>query len=418
MYKRATSIRLLMTVFVSQSLLSASQIAIFTLLTIMAADISGQQRLASIPSTLMTLAIALAALPIGLIMGRFGRRLGLVISYGVSVLGAFLGIFAIIQSAFWLLILSSILIGMGRAGGNQSRFIAGDLFYEHERARMIGILVFAGTIGSVFGPMLVVPGRWITDYLAIDSHASAWVIATILYALATLITIIALRPEPMHIARIIERDEHQKKKKKVSADDSGRSARELLRLPRVQLAISSMLISQVVMVMLMVMTPLHMVHHGYDKGGASISLVISAHTMGMFGFSWLTGYLVDRYGQVSMMIAGAVTLILSAIIAPLGSELVFLVTGLFLLGIGWNFGYVAGSSLLSDVLEGKERTRMQGVNDMLVSGAAALGSLSSAPLFEFGGYVSIAGLGIIITLLFFWLIRLLSPTRLRTHPMA
>jgi MFS family permease len=86
----------------------------------------------------------------------------------------------------------------------------------------------------------------------------------------------------------------------------------------------------------------------------------------------------------------------------------FLVTGLFLLGLGWNFGYIAGSSLLSDVLRGEERSRMQGANDMLVAGAAAIGSLSSGPLFSLGGYAAVAGVGLIVTMLFLWIIRLLG----------
>lgn len=416
MYSRQTSLRLLGTVFISQSFFSASLSAIITLLAIMAAELSGSESLAGLPTTVTTLSISIAALPIGLMMGRFGRRFGLTVSYGISIFGALFGVLAIMQGWFWLLLLSSVLIGFGRAGGNQSRFIAGELFYENERARMIGVLVFAGTIGAIVGPMMLVPGGWLAEYLGINTDTGPWLIAIIFYTISTLITIIFLRPEPIDISKIIEVDEDKRKKKKRDEGDTGRSVSELLKLPRVQLAVISMLISQVVMVMLMVMTPLHMVHHGYIKGGISISFVLTAHTTGMFGFSWLTGYLVDRYGRVAMMIAAAVTLIISAIIAPLGTQLPFLVIGLFLLGLGWNFGYVAGSSLLSDALDGKERTRMQGVNDMLVAGAAALGSLSSGPMFEAGGYISIAGLGIVITLLFIWLIRLLSPAEVQVAP--
>ncbi|MGJ3238448.1 MAG: MFS transporter [Anaerolineae bacterium] len=410
MYNRNTSLRLTGTIFVTQSLLTASQIAIFTLLTIMAADLSGNNNLAGIPVTVITLSIAVASLPIGILMGKFGRRFGLTLSYGISVLGAVLGVLAIIQTSFWILVVSSAVIGLGRAGGEQSRFVAGDLFYENERARMIGVIVFAGTMGAIFGPQMVIPGTWIAERLGIDGNAGPWVIASIFYSLATLIIFLALRPEPMTIAKVIEADEDQRKKKKRVEGDTGRSIRELLRLPRVQLAITSTLISQVVMIMLMVMTPLHMVNHGHTT--ANVSLVITAHTLGMFGLSALTGYLIDRFGRITMMIVAAITLIISAIIAPLGTELPFLVTGLFLLGLGWNFGYVAGSSLLSDALEGAERTRMQGANDMLSAGAAALGSFSSGPLFASGGYLSIAGLGIVIALLFIWLVRLLSPAEI------
>lgn len=411
MYKRQTSLRLTGTIFVSQSLLSAAQIAIFTLLTIMASRLSGSDSLAGIPSSVLTLSIAIASVPIGLIMGRFGRRAGLTLSYGLSIIGALIGIYAVIDGQFLLLILSAAVLGLGRAGGEQSRFAVGELFYEQERGRWIGIIVFAGTIGAIFGPMMITPGAAIANTLGINPDTGPWVIATIFYILATVIAFIFLRPEPSKIARYIETQEGERKKKKVGDEESGRKIIDLLKLPRVQLAVISMLISQVVMVMLMVMTPLHMDHYGHSE--ANVGFVISAHTTGMFGFSWLTGYLVDRYGRVVMMIAAAITLILSAIIAPLGTSMPFLLIGLFLLGLGWNFGYVAGSSLLSDALEGTERTRMQGTNDMLVAGAAAMGGFSSGPIFATGGYITIAGLGIVITLLFVWIIYLLSPAEMQ-----
>ncbi|MEM9955114.1 MAG: MFS transporter [Chloroflexota bacterium] len=413
-YNRRTSLRLTGTIFTTQSLLSAAQIAIFTLLTIMAAELSGRDSLAGIPATVTTLCIAIASVPIGLLMGRFGRRIGLILSYGISIIGALVGVYAIIQGQFLLLILSAACIGLGRAGGNQSRFIAGDLFFENERGRWIGVIVFAGVSGAIFGPMMVTPGAWIANWLDIDPNTGPWIIATIFYTLATFITLIALFPEPMKIAKHIEAQEDQRKKKPVENDGKGRSVLDLLKLPRVQLAVISMLISQVVMVMLMVMTPLHMAHHGHSNG--NVGFVITAHTTGMFGFSWLTGYLVDRFGRVPMMIAAAFTLLVSAIIAPLGTSMPFLVTALFLLGLGWNFGYVAGSSLLSDALEGSERARMQGANDLFVQGAAAMGSFSSGPIFASGGYVTIAGLGIIVVLIFVWLIRLLAPSETQLQP--
>jgi len=402
MFNRATSVRLTNTMFVTQSFQTASQIAIFTLLTVVAAELSSES-LAGLPATAATLVQSLMALPMGILMGRLGRRFGLTVSYSVSLMGAILGVLAIVQGQFWLLLLSSACIGAGRSGADQSRFAAGDLFPEGERARMIGRVVFAGTIGAIFGPLLVGPSSQIANTLGLDVNTGPWLMAIAFFVIATLITAFGLRPEPMRIARELAGEE---KKKKNEEPASNRSIREMLRIPGVQLAVLSMLISQAVMVTLMVITPLHMVHHDYGNG--DISLVISAHTLGMFGLSALTGRLIDRFGPIRMMIAGALTLIISAIISPLSSGMFFLITGLFLLGLGWNFGYIAGSSLLSDVLRGEERSRMQGANDMLVAGAAALGSLSSGPLFSVGGYVAVAGVGLIVTVLFLWMIRLLG----------
>ncbi len=150
-----TNKRLLYTLFASQSLLSASNIAIFTLLPIMAVRLSGEDALAGFPSTAQTFTQALAALPVALLMGRFGRRLGLTLGYSSAALGGLVGIIAITQGQFPLLLLSAALLGIGRASGDQSRFAAGEIFPEHERARRIGLIIFAGTVGAVVGPKLV-----------------------------------------------------------------------------------------------------------------------------------------------------------------------------------------------------------------------------------------------------------------------
>lgn len=274
---------------------------------------------------------------------------------------------------------------------------------------MIGRVVFAGTIGAIFGPLLVNLGTVFANALNLDVDTGPYLIGAMFYGIATGIAFLLLRPEPMLIAREIASDEQKANVNYV--ETSARPVTQLLRLPRVQLAVLSMLISQMVMVTLMVITPLHMSHHNHDN--SAVSLVIMAHTLGMFGLSSLTGHLIDRYGRVPMMIAGAATLIMAALVSPLSTSLPVLMLGLFLLGLGWNFGYIAGSSLLGDALEGEERSKMQGANDMLVAGAAAIGSLSSGPLFSSGGYSAVTGMGLVLTLLFAWLVWLLSPNEIR-----
>ncbi|MEO1164530.1 MAG: MFS transporter, partial [Chloroflexota bacterium] len=231
MYNRNTSIRLTGTLFVTQSLLSAANIGIATLLAIIAADLAGES-LAGIPSTITTLSIAIAALPMGIFMGRFGRRAGLTLSYSLGLFGAIIGIFAVVHGLFWLLLVSSAFLGFGRAGGEQSRFVAGDLFFEHERARMIGVIVFAGTMGAVVGPLLVEPGIWLATQLNLAENSAPWILAAIFSGIATVLVFLLLRPEPLDIAKIIEtEDTSRRKKKRELTDDNqdGRPIRELLR---------------------------------------------------------------------------------------------------------------------------------------------------------------------------------------------
>lgn len=402
MYDHQISNRLSLILFISQSFFSAAQIAIFALLSIVSVQLSGVESTAGLPSSTLTFAQALAAYPIGLIMGRYGRRIGLSVGYSASVIGGILGVLALAQGQLWLLLLSSALLGVGRAGADQSRFAAGELFPSEQRARVIGRIVFAGTIGAVAGPALVTPSIALANGLGLPPDSGPWLMGGGFYGLALTITFFLLRPDPIAIARQISDDE---KLKNVTPSDNGRPLRHLLTIPSVQLAMIAMLISQTVMVVLMVMTPLHMSHHNHPT--TDISLVLSAHTLGMFGLASLTGYLVDRIGRINTLFLGALTLIISALIAPTSTSTFTLVVALFLLGLGWNFGYVAGSTLLADALKGPERARIQGINDTLVAFAAGLGNLSAGPLFQFSDYIGLSMMALVLTLIligfiFYW----------------
>lgn len=398
--------RLLYTLFITQSLFSASQIAIFTLMAIVATRLSGSEANAGLPSSTLTFSQAFAALPAAMLMARLGRRMGLSLGYAFGAIGGLVGVIAITQGIFPLLLVSAALLGIGRASGEQSRFVAGEMFPQAERARMIGRIVFAGTIGAIGGPLLVAPASGLMGSLNLHPDIGPWAATFALCGLAALITLFLLRPDPSVIAKAIHKEENAIRENEPQLP--ARTLRELLNLPMVQLAILAMLISQTVMVVLMVMTPLHMDHLHHDR--AAISGVISAHTLGMFGLSALTGYLIDRFGRIQMLVAGALTLMAAGLIAPLSDSEWILAFALFLLGLGWNFGYVAGSSLLADTLQGAERARVQGINDTLVFFVAGIGSLSSGPLFATGGYTAISFAGIVLTfVLMVWIYWLRRP---------
>lgn len=426
MYPLRVSHRLLITLFVSQSLMSAAQISIITLHSIAAGILGGSDAAAGMPTTVVTFSQSMMAYAMGIIMGRYGRRMGMCTAYGFAFLGAVLGLISVLHGNFPLLLISSVGMGIARSGSHMSRFVVGEMFPAAKRAQMIGRIVFAGTIGAIFGPGLVEPSSRLAKLLSLEllpepslahtelAHSfmpgasltqqlttGPWVLASFLLGISFLITFFLLRPEPALVAEQYSELPHQ--------DLGGKSKhtlRELLRLPNVQLAILSMLISQTVMSTLMTITPWHM--HLADHSNAQVSLVIAAHVLGMFGLSPLTGYLIDRYGRVTMMVVAALLLIASTIIAPLSTQIPYLVAGLFLLGLGWNFGYVAGSSMLADALSGAERTRVAGFNDMLVAFCAGLGTLSSGFLFGLGGFLFVSAGGGALALLLLALIRTLS----------
>jgi MFS family permease len=408
MYNRAVSNRLFYILFVSQSLFAAAQIAVGTLTAIVAVRLSGTESVAGVPSSTQTFSQALTAYPMAIVLAYFGRRIGLSLGYATAALGGIVGVWGIVQGNFPLLLVSAALIGTGRASGEQARFVVGEIFPEGERARMIGRLVFAGTVGAVFGPLLVAPSGRLMESLGVHPDVGPWLGLSILCALAALINFFLLRPEPATLAaNANQNSQDSQDKQKNEPVQPVRPLMVLFMLPKVQLAVLAVLISQTVMVVLMVMTPLHMHHNHHDRD--MIALVIAAHTLGMFGLSPVTGYLIDRLGRIPMLSVGALTMAASALLAPVSTHEAILIVALFLLGLGWNFGYVAGSSLLADTLQGEERARVQGVNDSLVYFVAGLGSLGAGPLFAAGGYTGVSMIALLIVVallgLIFWLNR-------------
>lgn len=391
-FTHAHSRRILVVLFTAQLLFSGAMIAINTLISITADELSGSESLSGLPSSINPLAQASMAMPIGYLMGRYGRRYGLSFGYLLAVIGAMIGVVAVQGHSFLLLLLSSGFIGASRAGTEQARFTAAEVYPEARRSRVIGLIVWAGTGGAIFGPLLVVPAEHWADLLGLNPDGGAWALATVFFGVALLIVFTLLRPDPREISRAMS----------LALDPTmldqrpPRPLRDIFKDPHVRIALAAMLVSQTVMVGLMVMTPLQMKHH--DHGKEAISLVIMAHTLGMFGLSPITGWLIDRFGQINMILAGAVILLLSAVIAPLSTEMPILILALFLLGLGWNYCFISGSSLLSISLSTDERAQAQGINEMLIALSASIGSLLSGPIFDVGGYIAVSMVGLLLVL--------------------
>lgn len=376
--------RLVAVLFVTQSFFTASIIASFTLSPIIAAALSGRDGAAGLPNTL------------GYMMDRFGRRLALTTGYSTAVLGGIVSVWGIIGNSFLLFLLGALLLGMARSAGDQTRYVGAEVYPLVRRARVIGILVFAGTFGAIVGPLLVPLS---TEWLAngrIPADAGPFLISSVLMVIGTAILFFFLRPDPQQVGQAVAAEEAAADPESIeNLVREKRPLRQIFGAPLVQLAIIAMVVSYFVMVFLMVITPLHMDHFGHNT--TAISNIIMAHTLGMFGFSWLTGYLIDRIGRIPMILASAAVLIVSCVLAPLSLELPILGLSLFLLGLGWNFGFVAGSSLLSDALAADERGRGQGASEALVALGAGSASLVVGLIFEQGGYLLVSGIGLVVS---------------------
>ncbi len=387
--------RIALTLFVTQSLGSAATIAIFPIVAIIGARLSGRVAWAGVPSACYLLGSALSALLWGQAMDRWGRRAALLGGTTTGAAGAALAGAATIGGSFAVFLLGSLLIGSAIAAVQLARFVAAEVHPPLERGRAIARVVLGGTVGAVTGPLLAGPMAGLAGRAGVDELAGPYGATLVLFTLGAVVIYLWLRPEPRDLARHLGGPPLRS----AGASGRGRPTREILRQRPALLAALAMAFGQLTMVMLMVITPLHMRNHQHPL--THISFVISAHVVGMYLFSVVSGRLADRWGRSPVIATGAGVLALAALAAPRSPEVIPLAAALFLVGLGWNLCFVGGSSLLADQLSLEERGRAQGFNDLLIGLSSAGGSLGSGLVFAAVGYATmgLAAAGAALTLL-------------------
>lgn len=343
---------------------------------ILAEQIVGSATLAGLTSTTQVLGAALAAYAIAGLAHRRGRRWGLAIGYAVGAGGAALSVVAAAAGSFLLLLLGTALLGSATAANSQARFAAADLAEPSTRGRALSIVVWATTVGAVLGPNLVGPAGDVAVRLGLPPASGAYVLGVLGTAAAGAFLVLRLRPDPLLLARELERlPEPEQPITQPAAKEKVRHV--VRRHPRVLAGIVAVACAHATMVAVMGMTPLHMDHGGADL--QVVGFVISVHILGMFGLSPMVGWLTDRCGQRLVLSLGSGTLLLAVLLAgttPEGSS-ARLTAGLFLLGVGWSCVLVAGSTLVGEGLDSAVRPRVQGVSDLVMGlSAASAGALS------------------------------------------
>ena len=372
--------------FANQSLASAGFIASATINSIIGAKLGGSPALAGVPSAVYLMGSAIAASAWGYLMDRMGRRNGMVSGLAIGVMGNALVLFAIGNSSFPLFLVGMVLMGMANAAVTLGRFAAAEVNPPEKRGAAISNVVLGGTFGAVVGPLLVGPMGNFVRSLGMDELAGAYLATLVLFVVSAVVVFAGLRPDPRDLGRQVA--EQYPDLQATSLTGEARPIFEIFRQPAALVAVIAMALGQVVMVAIMVITSLHMRDHQHNL--RDISAVISSHTFGMFAFSVLSGRLADKWGRGPVILTGASTLLLACITAPLSPNVLPLAVALFLLGLGWNFCFVGGSTLLADQLSPLERSRTQGANDLLVGLASAIGSLGSGFVFAASNYTMIA----------------------------
>ena len=373
--------------FAGVALGSTGHIAAVTVTSIVALELGGDRTLAGLPAALVVFGAAVGATILGWVMGRWGRRPGLAGGYLVGVVGALVAVAGIVAHSFPILLAGCLAIGFGNSSNQLSRYAAADMYPSRRRASAIGLVVWGATVGAVIGPNLVGISGDVAVSLGLPRLSGPYLVPLVLVAIAALLSFVLLRPDPRNLADQSDAGHLVLPPARLGA---------VLRRPAVALAVLALIAGQFVMVLIMTMTPLHMTDHGHDL--TAVGIVISAHVFGMFALSPVSGRLTDRFGSLPTIYAGLSLVLgsalLSAVAAP--AEQVVLLLALFLLGWGWNLGFVAGSNMLTGGVSATERARIQGVSDALIWSTSAIASIGSGFVLGAWGFATLGILGAII----------------------
>lgn len=346
----------------------AGMVAVVTLL---ASDLLGSDRLAGIGSASFTVGAALTAIPLAAFMRRRGRRVGIARALMIGSVGAAVAAFAGEVRLFPLFVVGMVLFGAGQAATLQGRYVAADLAEPSKAGSAIAAIVWVGTLGAVFGPLLTPFEKNMADAIGLDELVGPFIVASMLFAAAAVVVTVRLRPDPLDV--LGTRDPNAERVRPLRQVQ--RSAGVIAASPQARLGLVAMAISQAAMVGVMTMTPPHMKDHDHADLSA---IVIAVHIVGMYGLAPVVGRQVDRIGANQAIRIGAVVLgcgTVSTVIAGYVPGLMFV--GLFLLGLGWNVGLIAGSTLLTRSVPESTKVEVQGTADLTMSlcgAAAAFGS--------------------------------------------
>ena len=304
------------------------------------------------------------------VMQRKGRRVGLQYGYGLAVVGGLIAALGVERNSLAIFIGGLFLYGNGQAANLLSRYAATDLAEPHERGAAMSKILFASTFGAVVGPVLVGPLEHAgQSWFGLHKYTGPWLFSSLCFVGALINTAVRLRPDPLVVSGGISQvgDRPQL--------HVGAALAVIGESSMARLAVFAMVISQVTMVAVMAMTPVHLKLHGHE--GVS-QYVISLHIAGMYAFSPLVGRFCDRRGRLTTIYIGAMLLVAATLMASLSGDVEqLLFPSLWLLGIGWSFGIVGGSSLLIDSIALENRVAVQGVSDLLMSFCGGMAGFSS-----------------------------------------
>ena len=349
----------------AQAIMGAQMPMIFTIGGLAGQTLAANLCFATLPISMIVLGSMLSATPLSAFMQRYGRRAGFMLSCAGGTVGAVIGAMALLQGSFGLFLLGSLLTGIYMSGQGFYRFAATDTASPEFRPKAISYVMAGGLLAAVLGPQLV--------KVTADSMVVPF--------LGTYLAVIALNLGGVFLFAFL--DIPKPPASKPGTAGGGRTRMEMLREPRIAVAIICATVSYALMNLVMTSTPIAVVGCGFTTGHAAD--IVSAHVLAMFAPSFVTGHLIARFGVERIMALGLAILAAAGGVALMGVELEHFFIALILLGIGWNFGFIGATAMLASSHGPEERGRLQGMNDLIVFGGVTLASLSSGGLLNCSG---------------------------------
>ena len=388
---QARTLRVLVT---GQVVAAASLSAAVTVGAFVIQDILGQQTpWGGLSSATFTMGSAFMSQVLARVMSKRGRRVGLEYGYSLAIAGGLIAGFGVNRNSLVFFLLGLFLYGSGQASNLLSRYAAMDLAAPDRRSQAMSYILFGSTFGAVFGPVLIKPAEQIgVDTFGWSLYTGPWIASAFFFVFALANVAVRLRPDPLEVSGGLVSQQGIG----VVTPNLGAALRIISGIRNARVALASMVISQVTMVAVMTMTPVHLKIHGHE--GVS-PYVISLHIAGMYAFSPLVGKFADRHGKLQSISVGGVLLVAATVMAALaGDAATLLWPSLWLLGLGWSFGLIGGSSLLVESVPEGSRVTVQGAADLLMSFCGGMAGFSSGFIRKAFGFHMLSNLGTVLAL--------------------
>ncbi|TAG11622.1 MAG: MFS transporter [Rhodobacterales bacterium] len=348
----------------AQAILGAQLPMIFTIAGLAGSSLAPNICWATLPITMMVIGSMLTATPLSAMMQRFGRRAGFFFGAAGGATGAAIGAYGLATSSFLIFCIGALFSGIYMSANGFYRFAAVDTASESFRPKAISWVMAGGLLSAVGGPLLV---TYTNDAMAVSFLGSY--LAVILLNIVGSFLFLALDiPKPAPLA---------------AGSPLGRSRAELIRTPTILVAMICATVSYALMNLVMTSSPLAVVGCGFDKDYASY--VVMSHVLAMYAPSFFTGHLIARFGVERIIALGLTILAAAGAVAMAGVELENFFIALILLGLGWNFGFIGATTMLTSAQRPEERGRLQGLNDLVVFGGVTMASFSSGGLMNCAG---------------------------------